>query len=156
LWDVTRHELHANAKFDQKNLSFNLHLAPHGLSDVSTGIYKIGRDVEEGNRYRWGHPLAQHVICNAAARELAGAHLKIQYTGQIQKATNLENLVGKQGTLACLKLTIEGCEAEDHILFCGLSEDGYVLNEEQMKRMLSYPAKIIKEELLFLIRWQLT
>lgn len=148
LWDLTRHELRGKANFDHKSLKFTLLNPIPGLEEIMPGLYHLGRNVQEAHRYRVGHSLAQHLIRKAASRELPCSQLQIHYTNQGQKAAALEPLVGKKGILASIKLKIEGKDAEDHILFCGLTEDGTVLHEDQASRMMRYPAKVLKEEYL--------
>ena len=61
-----------------------------------------------------------------------------------RKITILESHIGKSGWLSLSLLTISSFEAEDHLLFAGLTDDGFELEREQAARLFALPAQIIE------------
>ena len=145
LWAVTRYELENHARFDDETLSFTLARAPDGVQ-AEPGFYRFSKQDERGHRYRLGHPLAQHLLEQAAIRKLQGAHLKLDYGAWPQKALSLEPLIGRQGTLAALKLSISGADAQDHILVAAITEDGTELDQRTAFRLFELPASLAHTE----------
>ena len=111
LWYVTKHELAKLAKFDDDYLSFNLSSVPSGAA-APAGQYYMTKQGLDGHRYRLGHPLAQHILGNAASRELNGANFVFDYGAWLQKSVALEHFVGASGTLTAHKMAIRG---SDHV-----------------------------------------
>jgi superfamily II DNA or RNA helicase len=142
LWAVTRHELAKRATFDDAYLSFVLKTPPAGIT-VPTGAYYLTKQGLDGHRYRLGHPLAQHVLDEASQRRLAGAHVTFDYGAWQQKAINLEPFVGTSGVLAVRKLSVSGADAQDHILFAAVTEDGRVIEPAAAQRLFDLPVRKI-------------
>jgi superfamily II DNA or RNA helicase len=144
LWAVTRHELNSHARFDDGALNFTLERAPDGVQ-AEPGFYRFAKREERGHRYRLGHPLAQYLLGQAAARHLQGAHLLLDYTAWPQKAISLEPLMGKQGVLSALKVSVSGADAQDHILVAAMTEEGETLETQSAFRLFELPASIADE-----------
>jgi superfamily II DNA or RNA helicase len=95
---------------------------------------------QTANTYRVGHPLAQRIIETCKSLSLPRQELSFHYSTTPKKITILEPLVNKAGWLSVANLTISSFETEDHILFCGLCDDGTELDEEICRRLFSLPA----------------
>lgn len=140
LWQLTKHELQKFAEFDDAYLSFTL---KKPVNDVGapTGAYHLTKKGLDGHRYRLGHPLAQHSIDQATARKLDGAHITFDYSSWPQTASSLDPLVGKTGQLTVHKLSITGVDAQDHIIFSGLTDDGIRMKPRAAARLFELPVK---------------
>lgn len=57
-------------------------------------------------------------------------------SNQKPKISSLSPLKGKNGWLEVLQLTISSIEDEDFLIFAGFSEDGEILDEEQIRRII--------------------
>jgi superfamily II DNA or RNA helicase len=142
LWAVTRYELARQATFDDNYLSFILKAAPLGVT-VPAGAYYLTKHGLDGHRYRLGHPLAQHVLDQAAQRQLAGAHITFDYSEWKQKALSLQPYVGAKGIMAVRKLSIGGADAQDHILIAAVTDDGRNIEVAAAHRLFELPVKKI-------------
>ncbi|WP_419739824.1 SNF2-related protein [Ruegeria sp.] len=140
LWTVTKHELKAQADFDDGYLSFLLKKPINGV-DAPTGAYHLTKKGLEGHRYRLGHPLAQHAVTQAGTRALSGAHITFDYSAWPQTAANIAPLVGDSGTLVAHKLSITGVDAQDHIIYCGFADDGAKMKPRAAARLFELPVK---------------
>ena len=67
LWLLTRYLLDSFAEFDGDEYSFHLTSNPFPGETIHPGPYRLGKNVEDANTYRVGHPLAQRVIAQAKA-----------------------------------------------------------------------------------------
>ncbi len=62
LWQVTRFYLQPYAKFEDGQNGFTLIKNPFPEEQIHPGPYRSGKNVEDANLYRLGHPLAQKII----------------------------------------------------------------------------------------------
>lgn len=140
LWQVTRFYLAPYAEFEDGRNAFTLVKNPFPGEPIHPGPYRSGRNVEDANLYRLGHPLAQRILeqCNGLAPQ--DGELEFHYTGCGKRITILDPLVGKSGALAAVKLSVTALESEDHILLAGLCDDGTPLDADQCRRLFSLPA----------------
>jgi adenine-specific DNA-methyltransferase len=91
--------------------------------------------------YRLGHPLAAHVLQQAKARNLSAAEITFDYSGQGTKTSVLGPYRGQSGKLLVSLFTVEALDqAEDYLLFAANTENGDVLEEDVVRRLLSLPA----------------
>ena len=67
LWLMTRHVLADHATFQEPDYSFMLNDNPFSGETIHPGPYRIGKNIEDANTYRVGHPLAQRVLDRAKA-----------------------------------------------------------------------------------------
>ena len=149
LWDLTKYYLADYAQFDNKEYSFYLKTNPFPKEIIHPGPYRIGRDIIDANIYRIGHPLAQRIIQECKNYQTDPTEITFDYSGiPDRKITILESLIGKSGWLSLSLLTISSFEAEDHLLFAGLTDDGIELDYEQAARLFSLPA-LIKETTVY-------
>jgi len=148
LWELTRYYLTPYADFTSDDHSFMLRKNPFPDEKIHSGPYRIGKNIEDpetssgqaANTYRAGHPLAQRIIETCKSLSLPRQELAFHYSTTPKKITILEALVNKAGWLSIANLTISSFETEDHILFCGLCDDGTELDEEICRRLFSLSA----------------
>ncbi len=146
LWNMTCHELRGMAEFWSEGQGFKIESLPTGAPMyIPLGEYHLSKNTEQTHRFRLGHPLAQFILKQAAHRDLPVAELDIDYSGWNQNAIQIEKLVGQTGILAVSKLAVNGSDAQDHMLFAGITDDGTSLDAEQVKRLLQVPATIANE-----------
>lgn len=142
LWLLTRHVLKDHASFEDATFSFQLVQNPFPPETIHAGPYRVGKNVENANTYRVGHPLAQKVIKSATSKELPEAEVTFDYTGSRKNIAILNDFTGRSGYLACVKLTMTALETEDRLVMVGVTDDGEVLDEHQARRMFDLPASV--------------
>jgi ERCC4-related helicase len=142
LWQLTRFFLHDCAQFEDGKNAFVLTRNPFPDEKIHAGPYRSGRNVEDANLYRVGHPLAQRIIEKCKEAPTPPAELHFSYSNTGRNISIIEPLCGKSGWLVVRKLTVTAFETEDHILFGALAEDGSPLDSEQCKRLLTLPATV--------------
>ena len=128
------------ADFAVDEHSFYLTRKPFVGEKIHPGPYKLGKNIDDVNIYRVGHPLAQRIIEKTKSLSLAVQELVFNYSDSIKKINILESLVTKSGWLCVINLTINSFETEDQILLCSVTDEGTELDIEQCKRLFSLPA----------------
>jgi superfamily II DNA or RNA helicase len=141
LWQVTKYYLDPYADFSGDGYSFILRENPFSSEPIHPGPYRIGKNIEDANIYRIGHPLAQRIIEKCKSLSPDSREIVFDYSNTPKKISVLEPLVGKSGWLSMLNLTINSFESEDHILFCGTT-DSLELDIEQCQRLFSLAATV--------------
>jgi ERCC4-related helicase len=140
LWQVTRYVLNDYAHFAEDEFSFMLHHNPFAGENIHPGPYRMGKQVEDVNTYRVGHPLAQRILDQACKIETPVCELTFEYAESGKHISVLDALRGQKGWLACSQFTISALETEDILLFTGFTEDGSPLDEAQCRRLFDLPA----------------
>ena len=140
LWRATRFFLAPYARFDGAGRSFELERNPFPGETIHPGPYRMGRNVEDANTYRIGHPLAQRVLDRCLALETPPAEMNFRLSTSGRRMAILEPHVGHAGWLLCSKFSVESFEAEDHILFAGVRDDGSAVDPEACRRLFDLPA----------------
>ncbi|TAE78287.1 MAG: DEAD/DEAH box helicase [Verrucomicrobia bacterium] len=142
LMQLTRHELNGHARFEGDS-GFELVSQPFsGTGGIPLGRYELPRRSGEAHLYRLGHPLAEQVIERAKSRDLPLAKVEFRYADHDGKISILEPLRGKSGSLAVSMFTVESMDqAEDHLIFSACTDDETMLDEEQVRRLLTLPAQ---------------
>jgi len=102
--------------------------------------YRSGRNVEDANLYRIGHPLAQRIIKECKAMPSPPADLTFRYGESGKTISILQPHVGKSGWLTLSLLTVTAFDTEDWLLFAAACEDGTDLDADQCQRLFSLPA----------------
>jgi superfamily II DNA or RNA helicase len=142
LIQLTRHELNGHARFHGDS---SFELVSQAFADnqgIPLGRYELPRRSGEAHLYRLGHPLAEHVITQAKSRDLPVVEVVFCYADHDGKISILEALQGKSGTLAVSMFTVESMDqAEDHLIYSACTDDETMLDEEQVRRMLTLPAR---------------
>ena len=142
LWQLTMYYLKPFAEFDHSDLSFYLINNPFPEENIHPGPYKIGKNVDEANLYRIGHPLAQRVIEECKSFDSPSIELEFNYTGNpLIHIAILEDIIGKSGWVKLVSLTICSFECEEILILAGLTDGHQVLEQDQCKRLFSLPAK---------------
>ena len=114
------------------------------VKSIPLGLYELPRLSGESHLYRLGHPLVEHVIARAKSRDLPIAEVEFRYSDHDGKISILEPLQGKSGSLTVSMFTVESMDqAEDHLIFAGCTNEGMMLDEEQVRRMLTLPAIVL-------------
>lgn len=142
LWKATLFYLQPYARFDGVGYSFMLEQNPFPGESIHAGPYRMGRNVEDANTYRVGHPLAQRVLEKCLALDTSSTELRFNLTKSGKRLSILEPHVGQSGWLVCAKFSVESFEAEDHILFAGVRDDGEALDAATCRRLFDVPAMV--------------
>jgi len=137
LWNLARFDLHNDAEFSNSEYSFFLKRNPLQGQTIHPGPYRIGKNIEDANVFRIGHPLAQYIIEKCKNEKLPAAEIIFDYGGSLKKISILEPLVGQSGWLSVNVLTIESLETEDHFILCGISDNGTILDPDHCHRLFS-------------------
>jgi len=140
LIQLSRHELNGHAEFH--NSSFRLNTCPFA-GDIPLGLYELPRRSGEAHLYRLNHPLADAVIAQGKARDLSVQEVRFNYGGHDGKISSLEPLIGKSGWLTLSSFSVESLDqAEDHLIFAAVSDDGTPVNEETVPRLFTLPGAV--------------
>jgi len=141
LWLMTRRVLADHAAFDDANYSFVLRDNPFEGETIHPGPYRIGRNVEDANTYRVGHPLAQRVIERAKDTQTPVREAAFDLSGSGKNIAVLKALVGKSGWLRCARLCVTALEAEDHLIFGAFADGAEPLDDSQCRRLFDLLAE---------------
>ncbi len=142
LWQLTKYYLEPYAKFDHTEGSFDLTDNPFPEEQIHPGPYKIGKNIDDANTYRIGHPLAQHIIKKCKEYPSENSELVFNYSSSSKKISILEPLLSHSGWLTLSMLTISSFEVEDHLILSAVTNDGAELESEQCIRLFSLPAEV--------------
>jgi adenine-specific DNA-methyltransferase len=141
LMQLTRHELDGQAEFlDDASFRLAANPFPQQADAIPLGLYELPRRSGEAHLYRLNHPLAETIVAQARGRELPPAEIQLDYGQHDGKVTTLEPFIGKTGWLALSQLSVESLDqAEDHLIFSAITDDGQSLDEETAQRLLTLP-----------------
>lgn len=140
LWNITRFYLEDKASFSENEFAFTLNKDPFPGLDIHEGPYRLGKNVEDVNLYRFNHKLAHRIMEECKKLAPSPAKLIFDYSGTPRKITILEQYVGKSGWLKAQLYTVSSLDEEDFVLLAGLDDDGLPLDFEHLSRMLSLEA----------------
>lgn len=146
LWQITRFFLRDYAHFEDGKNAFVLTRNPFPEENIHAGPYRSGKNVEDANLYRVGHPLAQRIIERCKDLETPDSELAFNYSGTGRNISTIEPLCGKSGWLTAQRLTVTAFETEDHILLAGVTDEGQALDVEQCRRLFTLAAKVSPPE----------
>lgn len=142
LWNITQYFLNSNADFSSVEHSFKLINNPFPDAKIHPGPYRIGKNVDDANVYRIGHPLAQKIIESCKSNNLEEFELIFDYSNTSKNISVIEDLVGKSGYMLGNVLSITSFELEEFIQLCGITDDGIIIDKEKCERFFSLPATI--------------
>lgn len=142
LWLLTQYLLAPYARFEENHHSFVLDRNPFPDHTIRTGRYRMGKNVEEANTYRVGHPLARRLLDQAMNLPTPSAEVLFDYSGSTKNIAVLESLGGDSGWISCLLVSISALETVDHIIFCGITDKGEVLEDVQCRRLFDLPGSV--------------
>lgn len=140
LWEVTRYYLEPHAVFDHNENSFYLKKNPFPKETIHPGPYRLGKNIEDANVYRIGHPLAQRVVEQCKNAEIPYSEVVFDLTNSGKIISNLNDFKEKTGWLQLQHLEISSFETEDYLLFAASTTEGNILDNEQCQRLFSLPA----------------
>jgi ERCC4-related helicase len=140
LWNITRYFLNSNAEFSIDEHSFSLIKNPFPEIKIHPGPYRIGKNIDDANVYRIGHPLAQRIIEECKKNKLPASKLSFDYTNTIKKITSIEKYIGKSGLMLGKMLCITSFDVEEFVQLIAITDDGEVLEKEICERFFSLPA----------------
>lgn len=101
----------------------------------------MGKNVEDANTYRVGHPLAQRVLERGKKLSVPTGEVAFYLSGSGRNIAILEPLVGKRGWLSCIRLSVNTLDTEDHLMLSGVTDAGEVLDEAQCRRFFDLPGE---------------
>ena len=111
--------------------------------EIPLGFYELPRRSGEAHLYRLHHPLAEAIVAQAKGRELPVQEVCFDYGDHGGIISILEPLVGKSGWLTLSSFTVESLDqAEDHLIFGALTDDGTPLDDECAARLFTLPGKV--------------
>lgn len=141
LWQITRFYLQPYARFDDGQNAFFLTRNPFPGEQIHPGPYRAGRNVEDANIYRVGHPLAQRII--DCCKNLAPPPMELcfHYKGSGRNIAVLDAFAGKSGWLELTQVSVTTFESEDYLIFSAVTDDGHPLDEMQCQRLFSLTAQ---------------
>ncbi len=138
---LTAHELNGHADFLGDD-SFRLKASPFPGA-FPLGLYELPRRSGEAHLYRLHHPLAEAIVARAKGRELPVQELRFAYGDHDGIISILEPLVGKSGWLTLSSFTVESLDqAEDHMIFGAITDDGTPLDDECAARLFTLPGTV--------------
>jgi len=141
LMQLTRHELDGQAEFlDDASFRLAANPFPERTGAIPLGLYELPRRSGEAHLYRLNHPLAEAIVTQAKGRELPPAEIRFDYGQHDGKVTTLEPFLGKTGWLALSQFSVESLDqAEDHLIFSAITDDGEPLEDDIAQRLLTLP-----------------
>ena len=142
LWQITRHSLRDHADFEPSGYSFMLRSNPFANEPINPGPYRMGKDVEDANTYRVGHPLAQKVLERAKGMATPAERVTFQLTGSGKNIAILDSFRGNSGWLELRRIEVHSVDQEDRLVFAGVANSGERLDGEQCRRLFDLPATI--------------
>ncbi|MBF0107247.1 MAG: DEAD/DEAH box helicase [Deltaproteobacteria bacterium] len=145
LWQITRYYLDGYARFEERPNTFYLEKNPFPKEHIHPGPYRAGKNIEEANLYRLGHPLAQRIIECCKTVATPNAQLKFNYSDSGIKVSILDGLIGKKGWVILKQLTVSAFETQDFLIFSGITDDSQQMDQGQCHRLFSLPAVIVSE-----------
>jgi hypothetical protein len=140
LWQLTRFYLQSYAKFEDAQNGFTLIKNPFPEEQIHPGPYRSGKNVDDANLYRPGHPLAQKIIEQCKTSSPDSQCLCFDYSHAGKKISILEPLIGKSGYMSVVCQTVTALETEDFVLLSGVTDDGTIVDAEQCRRFFSLKA----------------
>ena len=83
------------------------------------------------------------MIARAKARNLPPQEIRFDYGEHDGKISSIEPLIGKSGWLTLSNFSVESLDqAEDHLIFAAMTDDGISLDEEAIPRLFTLPGAI--------------
>lgn len=136
LWSVTKYALKEEATFGE-DYSFTLKTNPFSPEKIFLWPYRIGKNIEDANIYRIGHPLAENVITECLGYQTESREITVDYTQSGKNISLVKNLVGKSGWMRLTKLSIDAFESEDILVLTTVTDTGEILDQELSEKILS-------------------
>lgn len=141
LWWLTQYLLAPYARFEEREYSFTLERNPFPGETIHPGPYRMGKNVEDANTYRVGHPLAQRLLAQAKALPVHFGEVIFRYPESGKNISILQPIKGKSGWLMCVHVTLTALETEDHLILAGVTDSGEVVDGAQCRRLFDLPGQ---------------
>lgn len=139
LLDLTKGELQGHIRELEGGFILN-DLPPQAPPGIPLGEYELPRRDGETHIYRLRHPLAQWLIQLAKERCLPPARLVFDYHATTTQVAVVRELQGQSGQLAAHLVTVNSlARSEDHIVLCGLTDNGETVHQEVLEKLLNVP-----------------
>jgi hypothetical protein len=139
LLDLTKGELKDHIDLIEGGFYLNS-LPDSAPPHIALGAYELPRRDGEQHIYRLSHPLAQWLIHQAKARQLASAELVFDYDATATQVAVVKTLQGQSGQLQAHLVSVSSLErSEDHIVLVGQTHDGHSLDQEVLEKLLCFP-----------------
>ena len=142
LWQLTRYFLKDFAEFKGEENHFILNKNPFPSEVIHSGPYRTGKNVEDANLYRVGHPLAQKVIGSCKELETKPAEIIFSLTKSGRKITALESFVGSSGFMTVDHYQIRSLETEDYIIPHVTDDKSNELDSDIVAKLMTLPANL--------------
>ncbi|MFA0710861.1 SNF2-related protein [Vibrio splendidus] len=149
-WAVTRKQLAEQADFNDENLTFSL-LKPVVQQPIGhyqlirkgtdVGADKLQSTAVNTHTYRISHPLGEYVIDSARDESTPPAEFWFDYSNHKTKVSVAEQLQGQSGWLTLNLVRIEAFEAEEHLVFTGITDQGHIVDGEVCKSLFNIGGK---------------
>ena len=142
-WSVTKSVLSESARFDDVEMSFDLHTPPAAITNGTYHLISKKRKNAAGAfLYRLSHPLGEYVLNSALESSTPDAELRFNISGHPTRIAVVEALMGKSGVLTLERLTISSFDTEEHLLFSALTDTGEALDQEQCEKLFQCGADV--------------
>jgi len=141
LWWLTQYLLAPYAHFEEREYSFTLERNPFPGETIHPGPYRMGKNVEDANTYRVGHPLAQRLLAQAKSLPIQFGEVIFRYPESGKNISILQPIKGKSGWLMCVHVTLTALETEDHLILAGVTDSGEVVDGAQCRRLFDLPGQ---------------
>lgn len=146
LWQITRYYLTDYAEFKGDENNFTLIKNPFPSENIHRGPYRTGKNVEDANLYRVGHPLAQKVIESCKDLETKSSEIIFNLTKSGRKITALEAFIGSSGYMSVDHYQIRSVENEDYILPSVVDDKNIQLDADMVAKLMTLPAVFVEIE----------
>jgi hypothetical protein len=153
-WGITKHVLAEQAKFNDQELTFELHQSP--IATVATGNYSLiskTKENPEGEKlYRLGHPLGEYVLQQAQHCDCPLAMVTFEMTNHPTRIAVVEQLIGQSGWLKLQACSIDSFAQQDYLLFSAVTDGGRNLDQDTCERLFNCggqvsPLEVIPDDL---------
>ncbi len=132
-WELTKYILADKADFNDGEHSFML---KERIGEAPEGRYcLISGKGADGMPYRLSHPLAQYVMEQASALDIAGGKILFTPSETGLNVTLPESLIGKSGYLLLSSLDVSAFDTEQYSLFTAYTADGQALPQELCEKL---------------------
>ena len=134
LWDLIRFYLHQKAQFIFEDYTFTLENGER---------YTLNKNREDAKRLLVNGSIAQKIIAQAKKETTPFAHLSFDFSGQLKKYQDIEQLQSKKGIIKLSQLNVSS-EIESHsvLLFSGFTDANERLNDDICRFILSLDSKV--------------
>ncbi|WP_096895768.1 SNF2-related protein [Candidatus Scalindua japonica] len=145
LWELTRYELSDHAEFDDAQYMFHLKDIPTDINSslISKGNYSLVTQKNSNTEhfYRLGHPLAEQLIEKSKLKELPCREISFNCSNHPKRISVIEQLLNQSGWLKLSVLKVSAIEAEERLLFSGITDDVTILDPDTCKKLFNVPGK---------------